>query len=87
MRAEIIVILVVMVLALIVDWACLVMASDAEERAEIDRANLEKTRKSCEGCKNLFYYNDGSTGCKEERESVCISNNFVMWESKDEHND
>lgn len=87
MRAEIIVILVVMGLALLVDWACLVIASRAEKRAEIDKANLERMRKNCEGCKNLFYYNDGSTGCKEERESSCISNNFVMWESKDEHKD
>lgn len=45
MRAEIVVILVVMVLALIVDWACLVIASDAEEKAEIEKANLEKERK------------------------------------------
>lgn len=48
MRAEVIVILVVMVLALIVDWACLVIASDAEEKAEIERANLEKEKKKNE---------------------------------------
>ena len=46
MRAEIIVFLVVFVIsALVVDWACLITASKADERAKIDEEELEKERK------------------------------------------
>lgn len=48
MRPEIIVIAAVVALSVLVDWACLVIAEDAERRAEIDRANLEKERKKYE---------------------------------------
>ena len=48
MRSEIVVVIVVMALAAVVDWACLVLASKAEERAQIAEANLEKERKKNE---------------------------------------
>ena len=49
MRPEIIVLVVFGVLSAIVDWACLVIASRAEERAKIAEANLEKERKKENG--------------------------------------
>ena len=45
MRPEIIVLVVFGVLSAIVDWACLVIASRAEERAQKAEANLEKVRR------------------------------------------
>ena len=46
MRAEIIVFLIVFIVSvLIVDWACLITASKADERAKIDEEELEKERK------------------------------------------
>ena len=50
MRAEIIVFLIVFIVSgLAVDWACLIMASKADERAKIAEANLEKERKKENG--------------------------------------
>ena len=48
MRSEIIVILAFLAAAAVVDWACLVMASKSEERAEIERANMEKEKRKNE---------------------------------------
>ena len=48
MRSEIVVIIVVMLLSAVIDWACLMIAEDADKRAEIARANLEKERKKHE---------------------------------------
>ena len=46
MRAEIIVFLIVFFLSgLVVDWACLITASKADERAKIAEEELEKERK------------------------------------------
>ena len=46
MRAEIIVFLIVFIVSvLIVDWACLITASKADERAKIEEEELEKERK------------------------------------------
>ena len=49
MRAEIIVFLVVFVISgLVVDWACLIMASDADRRAEEAAKELEKEKQKRE---------------------------------------
>ena len=49
MRAEIIVFLIVFVLSgLVVDWACLIMASDADRRAEEAAKELEKEKQKRE---------------------------------------
>lgn len=46
MRAEIIVFLIVFIVSgLVVDWACLITASKADERAKIAEEELEKERK------------------------------------------
>ena len=46
MRAEIIVFLIVFIVSgLVVDWACLITASKADERAKNAEEELEKERK------------------------------------------
>ena len=49
MRPEIIVIIVVFAISAVFDWACIIIASRADERAKIAEANLERERKKENG--------------------------------------
>lgn len=43
----------------------------------------EQQVKSCMGCQELTYYNDGSPTCAINAERICIDNNFKLWKLKD----
>ena len=44
MRPELIVLIVVFAISAVFDWACLIMASKADERAKIAEENLEREK-------------------------------------------
>jgi len=43
----------------------------------------EQQAKSCAGCQELTYYNDGSPVCAINAERICINNDFKLWKLKD----
>lgn len=83
MRAEIIVFLIVFIVSgLAVDWACLIMASRADERAKIAEANLEREREK----KKRGLSEDGWMFSQDGTEYIGVNaNGNVKEENGSEH--
>ena len=86
MRPELIVLLVVFAISAVVDWACLVMASRADDRAEKAEAELKKERerkKNCSEKMDWMFYEDGTVYFQ----SGSVPDESAKEKTRNEHQD